>query len=104
MPHDAQRPLRAIVIGTSFGCLTHVRALRAAGFAVRALVGRDPQRTGERARRCAIPHACTSLAAALALDGVDAVSVATPPHTHAPIVLEAVAARKHVVCEKPFAR
>ncbi|MFI5280865.1 MAG: Gfo/Idh/MocA family protein [Gemmatimonadales bacterium] len=104
MPHDAERPLGAIVIGTSFGCLTHVRALRAAGFAVRALVGRDPQRTGERARRCAIPHACTSFTAALALDGVDAVSVATPPHTHAPIVLEALAARKHVVCEKPFAR
>jgi predicted dehydrogenase len=32
------------------------------------------------------------------------VSIVTPPHPHAALVLEAVAAGKHVVCEKPFAR
>jgi predicted dehydrogenase len=100
----AGAPLGAAVVGTNFGCLTHVRALRAAGVAVRALVGRDPRRTAERARRFDVPHACTSLAEALALDGVDAVTVATPPHTHAPIVRAALAAGKHVLCEKPFAR
>ena len=52
--------LGAIVVGTGFGCLTHARALRGAGFAVRALVGRDPARTAERARRFEIPRACTS--------------------------------------------
>ena len=104
MQQDAKEQLGALVVGTGFGCLTHTRALRAAGFAVRALVGRDPARTAERARRCDIPHACTSLAEALALPGVDVVTVATPPHAHAPIVLEAVAAGKHVLCEKPFAR
>ncbi|MBV8234744.1 MAG: Gfo/Idh/MocA family oxidoreductase [Acidimicrobiia bacterium] len=92
------------VVGTGFGCLTHVRAMRAAGIDVLALVARDPGRTAARAERFDVPHAFTSLADALALPGVDAVAVATPPHTHAPIVLEAVAAHKHVVCEKPFAR
>jgi len=97
-------PLGVVVVGTGFGCYTHVRALRHAGFAVRALVGRDPDRTAERARMFEVPRACATLAEALALPGVDAVSVATPPHTHAELSLEAIAAGRHVLCEKPFAR
>jgi predicted dehydrogenase len=95
--------LGAVVVGTGFGCLTHVRALQAAGFQVQALVGRNPDRTRERATRFGIPHALVSLNDALALPGTDVVSVATPPHTHLDLVLEAVAAGRHVVCEKPFA-
>jgi predicted dehydrogenase len=94
----------AAVVGTGFGCLTHVRALRAAGFEVHALVGRDPAKTAARAERFEIAHAFTSLADASAIPGVEAVSIATPPHSHAPLVLEAIAEGKHVLCEKPFAR
>jgi predicted dehydrogenase len=79
-----------------------VGAFRAAGFAVRALVGRDPDRTARRAERLGVPG-LTSVDDALALPEVDAVSIATPPHTHHRLVLDAVAAGKHVVCEKPFA-
>jgi predicted dehydrogenase len=91
------------VVGTSFGCITHVRAARAAGLDVVALVGRDPARTTERAERFAVPFATTSLADALARPDIDAVAVATPPHTHGAIALDAIAAGKHVLCEKPFA-
>jgi predicted dehydrogenase len=90
------------VVGTGFGCLTHVRALRNAGFDVAALVGRDPQKTAARAERFEVRRAATALDDVL--DDVDAVTVATPPHTHAELVGAAVRARKHVVCEKPFAR
>jgi predicted dehydrogenase len=90
------------VVGTGFGCLTHARALRAAGFDVVALVGRDPVKTASRAERFAIPRAATSLDEVL--DEVDAVTIATPPHTHCDLVLTAVGAGKHVLCEKPFAR
>ena len=99
----ASRPGVAVV-GTGFGCLTHVRALRAAGFDVLALVGRDEVKTADRAKRFDVPHPCRSLADAMAIAGVDAVSVVTPPHTHGPLVLEAIAAGRHVLCEKPFAR
>ena len=92
------------IFGTSFGCITHLPALRAAGFDVVALVGRDAVKTAARAERFGVPHALTSIDEALALPGVDAVSISTPPHTHAELVLAALAAGKHVLCEKPFAR
>ncbi len=92
----------AVVVGTNFGVLTHARALSAAGFAVRALVGRDPAKTKQRAERFAIPVATVSLEEALALPHVDVVAIATPPKTHAAIALAAIDAGKHVVCEKPF--
>jgi predicted dehydrogenase len=97
------RALGAIVVGTGFGVITHLRALQAAGFDVHALVGRDEQKAATRAQMFGVPHATSSLSEALALPGVDAVSIATPPHAHASIALAAFAAGKHVVCEKPFA-
>jgi predicted dehydrogenase len=98
-----QPGLRVVVVGTGFGCYTHVRTLRAAGFDVVALVGRDATKTEERARMFEVPTACRSLAEALEIPDVAAVTIATPPLTHAPLALEAIAAGKHVLCEKPFA-
>jgi predicted dehydrogenase len=100
----ADHDVGAVVVGTGFGVLTHARALRDAGVTVHALVGRDESKARSRADLLGIPHALTELDAALALPGVDIVTVATPPHTHAPIVLAAADAGKHVLCEKPFAR
>ena len=93
-----------VVAGTGFGCFTHVRALRAAGFDVVAVVGRDPVKTAARAEMFDVPRALTSWPDALALPGVDACTIATPPHTHASLVDAALDAGKHVLCEKPFAR
>src|SRR5215469_8689691 len=92
----------AVVVGTGFGCITHVESLRAAGFDVVALVGRDQRRTAERAAAVGVANPMTSLADALARPDADVVVIATPPHTHAPLTLQAIAAGKHVVCEKPF--
>ncbi|HVC69463.1 MAG TPA: Gfo/Idh/MocA family oxidoreductase [Acidimicrobiales bacterium] len=98
-----ERALGAVVVGTGFGCYTHVRALRAAGFDVVAVVGRDAAKTAERARMFEVPTACTSLAEALDRPDVIAVTIATPPLTHADLALEAIASGRHVLCEKPFA-
>jgi len=68
-----------------------------------ALVGRDPVKTAERARMFDVPRACTSLGEALAVPDVAAVTIATPPFSHAELAFEAIAAGKHVLCEKPFA-
>ena len=70
-----------------------------------ALVGRDPRRPPSGRSRFDVPHGLTDLAEALALPGVDAVAIATPPaHARARSRSQAIAAGKHVLCEKPFAR
>jgi predicted dehydrogenase len=96
--------LQAIVVGTAFGGRVHVPALRAAGFDVVALVGRDAARTAARAEELAVPHGVTDLAAALGLvNDPFVITVATPPDSHVEPVLSALAAGAHVLCEKPFA-
>lgn len=98
-------PIGAVVVGTGFGLFTHVRALRDAGFEVRAIVGRDLEKTRARAAPLGIPLAANDLPRVLADDpAIRLVTVATPPHAHATPVLQAIAAGRHVVCEKPFAR
>ena len=101
---DERRP-GAAVVGTGFGLFTHVRALREAGFDVRAIVGRNLWRTIERAAPLHIPVASDDLAKVLSDDpAITLVTVATPPQAHYTPVMQAIAAGRHVVCEKPFAK
>lgn len=95
----------AVVVGTGFGLFTHVRALRNAGFEVRAIVGRNRARTAARAAPLGIALASDDLAEVLRADPqIRLVTVATPPHAHFKPVMQALAAGRHVVCEKPFAK
>ena len=98
-------PIGAVVVGTGFGLFTHVRALRDAGFEVRAIVGRDLEKTRTRGAPLGIPLASNDLEKVLADDpAIRLVTVATPPHAHHRPVMQAIAAGRHVVCEKPFAK
>lgn len=94
----------AAVYGTGFGLFAHVRALQMAGFEVRAIIGRDLERTKKRAAPLGIPNPTNNLADVLADPKIRLVTVATPPHAHCKPVLEIVAAGRNVVCEKPFAK
>lgn len=95
--------LAAAVVGTGWGCLTHVPALQRAGVEVRTLVGTDANRTRKRADLCGVAGATVDLAEAFEDPGIQIVVVATPPQTHADIALAAIEAGKNVLCEKPFA-
>lgn len=104
VPHTGSKP-GAVVVGTGFGLFTHVRALRDAGFEVRAIVGRDLAKTSARAAPLGIPLAANDLPQVLADDpAIRLVTVATPPHAHFTPVMQAIAAGRAVMCEKPFAR
>ncbi len=95
--------LRAVVVGSSFGGRVHVPALRAAGFDVVGLVGRDPGRTAERASAFGIGVHGTVISDVAAETGADVITVSTPPAAHHPSVMEALANGCHVLAEKPFA-
>ncbi|MFT3967431.1 MAG: Gfo/Idh/MocA family oxidoreductase [Sphingobium sp.] len=94
---------RALVVGSGFGCRIHVPALRAVGFDVAGLVGRDPERTARRAEANGIAHAFTDLDEAIRETGAAAVTIASTPHTHAGLTLTAIRHGCHVICEKPMA-
>jgi predicted dehydrogenase len=100
----ADMQLKALVVGTGFGCRIQVPALRGAGFDVAGLVGADADRTAERATANGVARAFTDLAQAIAVTQPDLVAVSTPPHSHAPLTIAALESGCHVLCEKPFAR
>jgi predicted dehydrogenase len=81
-----------------------IPAMRAAErSAIVAVASRDGARADAYAREWDIPHAVRGYAALLAREDVDAVYVPLPNSLHADWTLAAVAAGKHVLCEKPLA-
>jgi predicted dehydrogenase len=89
----------AAVVGTGFVAAVHVDALRRLGVEVLGVVGSTPERAAQK--RLGRVH--ESLDALLRDDRVDVVHIATPNDLHAPQTKQALAAGKHVVCEKPLA-
>jgi predicted dehydrogenase len=99
----ANSSISAVVVGTGFGCRIHVPALRAAGFEVAGLVGTNPEKLARRAEVTGVSHTFTDLDQAIDQTGARVVTVATPPDSHARLVLKALEHGCHVLCEKPMA-
>ncbi len=74
------------------------------GVEVVAVGSRDRSRAEGFAREHSIPRAHDSYDALLADDGVDAVYIPLPNSLHHEWTLHALAAGKHVLCEKPYSR
>ena len=95
--------LRVGVIGTGFGSTVQIPAFRAhPRTEVVAVASGQPDRARTVAKTFGIPHAFDDYAALVAAD-LDLVTITTPPALHHPMTMAAVAARRHVLCEKPMA-
>jgi predicted dehydrogenase len=95
--------IRAAVVGVGFIGVAHIEALRRLGVNVVGVVGSSPERAQTKAAAANLPGVYQSYEACLADPGVDVVHIASPNHAHADQARLAMAAGKHVVCEKPLA-
>jgi len=70
-----------------------------------ALVGRDPQKTAQLARKFKVPghYHSDNYTECLANPDVTAVYIATPQSEHLHLTIQAAQAGRHILCEKPLA-
>lgn len=103
--------LRVAMIGAGFMGAAHSQGWRVAPrfFDLQArpemalLVGRDQERTAAAAEKWGWNEVSTNWREAIARDDIDVIDIVTPGDSHAEIAIAALAAGKHVLCEKPLA-
>lgn len=99
-----QNALRVGVIGLGFAGQAAMEGFAALpGVSLEAVAGLEKDRLEELGERFGIPRRYERWQD-LITSGLDAVSIATPTHLHAPIAVAALEAGLHVLCEKPLAR
>jgi predicted dehydrogenase len=97
--------LRVGVIGVGWAGQRHLEAYEVQkGVRIAAVAGLEVEARTALAERYGIEHAVDRWEELVALDGLDAVSVAVPTFLHAPIAIAALERGLHVLSEKPIAR
>ncbi|HEY0399007.1 MAG TPA: Gfo/Idh/MocA family oxidoreductase [Acidimicrobiia bacterium] len=98
------RPIRVGIVGVGWGAFIQGPGFRAVPeFELAALCGRRPGPLADAAARLSIDDTSTDWASFVSRPDLDLISVATPVALHHPIAMAAIAAGKHVLCEKPLA-
>jgi predicted dehydrogenase len=97
--------IRIGVIGAgAIAQLAHLPVLaKMRGAELVAVCDNDRPKARALADRFGVPDTFTDIEDLLELDQLDAVVVATPNHLHEPHALAALAAKVHVLCERPLA-
>jgi predicted dehydrogenase len=95
--------LRAGVVGAGFIAAVHARSARLAGARLAGVSASTAQRAAEAATALRADHAYRSSEDLVSSPDIDVVHICAPNHLHAPLAKAALAAGKHVVCEKPLA-
>lgn len=92
------------LIGASNIAASHmIGAIRGAGGDIRSVLSASGARAAAYAAEHGIPRGVGDLDALLAADDLDAVYISTTNEKHFPQAMAAIAAGKHVLCEKPLA-
>lgn len=97
------QPIQSAVVGTGFMGPAHVEALRRLGVPVVGILGSTPEKSRAAAERLGLPKAYHHFEELLADPAVNTVHLTTPNRFHFAEAKAALAAGKHVLCEKPLA-
>lgn len=96
--------LRVGVIGTGFGTIVHIPGFQSCpDTEVVAVCSARRERAEATAEKFGIPYCFTDYRELAQMPELDLVSVVTPPFEHYAMVMAALDAGKHVLCEKPMA-
>src|SRR5688572_28468627 len=97
------REIQVGIIGSQFIAAIHADSFRHfAGARLVAAASPNEAHVKTFAERHAIPHRFTDYRKMLEMPDLDMVIVGAPNHLHCQMTLDAAAAGKHVVCEKPL--
>lgn len=102
-PLDEVRNLRVGIVGAGFIGRVHARAARVAGAQLAGVASSTPERSAAARRELGAERSYASGEEMIAAEDIDVVHICTPNNLHAPLARAAIAAGKHVVCEKPVA-
>lgn len=88
------------ILGAGIGA-QHLDGFRAAAdWQVRLIVDQDTDRAATIAADIATAR---EIDVAINAPHIDVIDICLPPHLHVPVAIQALAAGKHVICEKPLA-
>jgi predicted dehydrogenase len=91
------------VAGAGFIGPVHIEALRRLGIRVTGILGCDEKESNSAKQRLGLPKAYRSFEELLADPQAQAVHLAVPNVLHYAMAKQVLAAKKHVMCEKPLA-
>jgi predicted dehydrogenase len=95
--------LRAGIAGTGFIGRVHARSVRLAGGHLAAVAASSPESARAAADGLGADRSFDSADELVRDPAIDVVHVCTPNNLHLPLAQAALAAGKHVICEKPLA-
>jgi predicted dehydrogenase len=90
------------IVGAGTIFASHANAYKAIGVPIGAVIDVDRGRAEKAAAAFGVPRVHADWAELLKSDEVQIIDVCTPPQFHREVVLAALRAGKHVVCEKPL--
>jgi len=100
---SANQGLRVGFIGSGWPDRVQIPVFRLGGLEPQAIASARRENAERVATAHNLPQVFDNWQALIASDSIDIVSICTPPSLHAEIAAAALAAGKHVICEKPTA-